>query len=119
MTVRVKVEKVDLGTAKGKGRICTAAATAAMVLAARRDSEPYVPYRQGDLRLSAETESQPERSLLKYGSAAVPYARPQYYGYPNKTWPGTAMKWFDKAKAAHLPEWMREAQAAARKAAGR
>ena len=40
----------------------------------------------------AETESVPEDGLLVWGNASVPYARAQYYGLPNKRWPGTYMQ---------------------------
>lgn len=119
MSVSVRISKVDLAKAEAKSRPIGQAANAALVMAARRDSEPYVPYLAGDLRRSAETESMPEKAVLKYGSAAVPYARPQYYGCPRKTWPGTTTRWFDAAKSAHMPAWAKEAQAAAREAAGR
>ncbi|WP_162610859.1 minor capsid protein [Gordonibacter sp. An230] len=119
MTVSLRIGRIDVAAAEAKKGPIATAATSAYVMAARRDSEQYVPYLTGDLRRSAETESQPERALLVYGSAAVPYARPQYYGCPRKTWPGTTTEWFDAAKAAHGPEWIKEAQAAAREAAGR
>lgn len=119
MSISVRVSEVDLSKAEAKSRRIRQAAQAALVMAARRDSEPFVPYLTGDLRRSAETESRPEKAVLKYGSAAVPYARPQYYGCPRKTWPGATTRWFDAAKAAHMPAWAKEAQAAAREAAGR
>lgn len=119
MSVTVRLGRVDLGGAVGKGDLCAAAAASALVMAARRDSEPFVPFLAGDLRRSAKTESRPESDLLVYGSAAVPYARPQYYGCPRKSFPGTTTRWFEAAKAAHLPAWVQEAQAAAREAAGK
>ena len=119
MSVSIRVSEVDLSRAEAKSRRIRQVAQAALVMAARRDSEPFVPYLTGDLRRSAETESRPEKSVLKYGSAAVPYARPQYYGCPRKTWPGTTLRWFEAAKNAYGPLWIREAQAAAREAAGR
>ena len=116
MSVTLRVSKADIAKAEQKGSKARQASVAAVVMAARRDSEPYVPYLDGHLRRSAETESQPEKALLKYGSAAVPYARPQYFGCPHKNWPGTTMRWFERAKEAHLPGWIQEAQSAAKEA---
>lgn len=119
MSVTVNLGKVDVSKASGKARLIRAAAQSAAVLAARRDCEPYVPYVMGALRGSAETESQPRKALLKYGSAAVPYARAQYYGCPRKTWPGTTMRWFEAAKGAYGAVWIKEAELAAREATGK
>ena len=119
MSVTVRVEKVQTEKAEAEGGVAKKAALAAYVMAARRDSEPYVPYLEGYLRLSAETESDPGGARLKYGSAAVPYARPQYYGCPRKTTKGTTTRWFEAAKAAHGAIWAKEAEMAAKEAVGR
>ena len=52
-------------------------------------------------------------------AAAVPYARPQYYGCPRKTTPGTTTRWFDAAKAVYGATWAKEAELAAKEAVGR
>ncbi len=119
IAVSMKVSKIDLSGAERKAPLMAQAAQAAVVMAARRDSEPLVPYRTGALRGSAETQSQPEQGKLVYGSSAVPYARPQYYGRPNKTWPGTTTRWFEHAADAHLAQWIEEGRKAAEEVAGR
>ena len=119
IAVSARVSKLDLSGAERKAPLMAQAAQATCVMAAMRDSEPYVPYLTGALRGSAETESQPEQGKLVYGSAAVPYAAPQYYGRPNKTWPGTTMKWFEHAADARLAQWVEEARRAAEEVAGR
>ena len=119
MSVTVRVEKVQTEKAEAEGGVAKRAALAAYVMAARRDSEPYVPYLTGDLRRSAETESDPGKASLKYGSGGGPHARPQYYGCPRKTTPGTTTRWFDAAKAAHGAIWAKEAELAAKEAVGR
>lgn len=117
--MRLSVKGADVTGAKRKGPLAKAAAVAGYVLAAIRDSEPYVPYVTGALRGTAHSESDPEAGRIVYGSAAVPYARPQYYGCPNKTWPGTTTEWFQKAREEHEGAWAREAEAAAKEAIGR
>lgn len=119
MSVTLRVVREDFSTAARKAETAEAAAKSALALAARRDSEQLVPYLTGDLRRTAETESRPEQGLLVYGNAAVPYARPQYYGCPRKTWPGTTMKWFEEAKSVFMESWAKEAQESAREAVGR
>lgn len=113
------VSRIDLSGAEGKSDLMAQAAQSAMVMAARRDSEPYVPYVTGALRGTAETQSQPEQGRLVYGSAGVPYARPQYYGHPNKTWPGTTTRWFEHAADVRLAQWVEEGRRAAEEVAGR
>lgn len=112
MSVRVK--SFDVSPAVAKGKDAAMAVRSMVTIAAREDTKPYVPYLMGDLRGTAETESVPEEGLLVYGNASVPYARAQYYGLPNKTWPGTVMQWFEASKAANMPAWERVGQEAAR-----
>lgn len=119
MAVSMHVSKIDLSGAEGKATLIADAVQAAVTIAARRDSEPYVPYLTGALRGSAETESQPEQGKLVYGNAAVPYARPQYYSCPGKTWPGTTTRWFEHAADARLAQWIEEGRRAAEEVAGR
>lgn len=117
--MRLRMKSADVSRAAAKGRPLEVAVVSAYTLAAIRDTEPIVPYVTGALRETAHSQSAPEAGRLIYGSAAVPYARPQYYGYPNKTWPGTEMQWWPKAHEAHGAAWLREAQAAAEEAASR
>lgn len=111
MKVSARVKSSDLVRALAKAGPMEQAVRTAVTIAAREDAKPYVPYVTGDLRGTAETESIPEQGRLAWGNASVPYARAQYYGLPNKTWPGTCMQWFDPAKAANLTSWIRAARA--------
>ena len=117
--MRLSVKRADVAGAARKAAPIEHAAVGAYALAAVRDTEPLVPYLNGPLRESAHSESMPEEGRIIYGSAAVPYARAQYYGCPRKRWPGTTTEWFPKAKQKHGAAWAREAQAAAKEAAGR
>ena len=107
MKVSAKLGSCDLSRAIAKAKGMERAVTTGVTLAAREDCKPYVPYLAGHLRGTAETESVPEAGLLVWGNASVPYARAQYYGLPNKRWPGTCMQWFDPAKAANISKWIR------------
>lgn len=107
MRVSARVAKVDVSKAQGKALLAHRKALTATTEAARVDTEPYVPFVTGALRRTAETESQPTRGLLIYGSSAVPYASAQYYGLPGKTWPGTVMHWFQVSKARNGEKWRR------------
>lgn len=117
--MRLSVKSVDASRAKSKAAPIEKAAVGAYAMAAIRDTEPLVPYLNGPLRESAHSESMPEEGRIIYGSAAVPYARAQYYDHPHKRWPGTTTEWFPKAKQKHGDAWTREAQEAAKEAAGR
>ena len=107
MKVSAKLGSCDLSRAIAKAKGMERAVTTGVTLAAREDCKPYVPYLDGHLRGTAETESVPEDGLLVWGNASVPYARAQHYGLPNKRWPGTCMQWFDPAKAANISKWIR------------
>lgn len=117
MNIDVKLKSADLSGAIKKAGGMERTVRTQVTLAAREDTKPYVPYVTGDLRATAETESAPEEGLLVYGNASVPYAAAQYYGCPNKTWPGTQMQWFAPSKAANLTRWIRIAQTAAEEGA--
>lgn len=119
IAVSARVSRIDLSGAERKAPLMAQAAQAAAVTAAMRDSNPYVPYETRALRGSAETQSQPEQGRLVYGSRAVPYAAPQYYGCPNKAWSGTTTRWFEHAADAHLAQWIEEGRRAAEEVAGR
>ena len=113
MRVSARLGSADLSRALAKAGEMGRAATVGVTLAAREDCKPYVPYLDGHLRATAETESDPERGRLVWGNASVPYAAAQYYGLPDKRWPGTCMQWFDPAKAANVSKWIRVAKAEA------
>lgn len=115
--MRLKVKKSNVSGAKKKSTAIQKATQAAIVMAARRDTEQFVPKVTGALRGTAHYQSEPEKGLLVYGDGNVTYARPQYYGCPNKTLPGTEMKWFEHAKPQYLPIWLREGEEAAKEAA--
>lgn len=117
--MRLSVKQADVSGAARKAAPIKRAAIGAYAMAVIRDSEPLVPYVTGALRGTAHSESSPEEGRVVYGSAAVPYARPQYYSNPNKTWPGTTMQWYPKARDRYAADWAREAEAAAKEAAGR
>jgi hypothetical protein len=116
--MNLSIGSMDFSGASAKGTVARGAAISALVMAARRDSEPFVPMKSGDLRRSAQTESDPQGGRLIYGSAAVPYARAQYYGCPHKTYPGTTTRWFEAAKASHMEQWLKEAAEAVKEAMG-
>lgn len=119
MSVTAKVETADLRGAQRKAAPISEAARAAVTMAAMRDTEQFVPRVTGAMRGTAELESEPEKGELVYGNGDVVYARPQYYGCPNKTWPGTVMKWFEHAKPIYMSSWLDEGERAAKEAAGR
>ncbi len=113
MSLRLKVKEVNVNRAITKGELARKAVLKTLVLAARRDSKPYVPMRKGRLRTTAETNSQPENGLLIYGGGSVKYARVQYDNqFSHYTTAGTGPKWFDKAKSAKSSQWTKEAQEA-------
>lgn len=118
MKVNVSLKSADLSKAVAKAGKFEKGVRSVVTIAAREDTKPYVPFLDGPLQGSAETESKPEEGLLIYGNASVPYARAQYYGLPNKTWPGTCMQWFDPSKAANMRKWERMAQEEADRIAG-
>lgn len=105
MTVRVRA-KVDIGRAEKKvsqdNMVKGQIALAGQIV---DDSEPYVPFRDGDLRGNVSIAG--DGSNITYGMV---YARAQYYGtngkqvfrkYSN----GGGKKWYLKAKRAHLENW--------------
>jgi len=110
MEVGLKVTTIDLAKAFAKAGPMQQAVKTSVTLAAREDTKRFVPYQDGALRATAETESRPEEGLLIWGNASVPYARAQYYGLPGKRRPGTVMFWFESAKAAFLKKWVQIAQ---------
>ena len=113
-----RVKSIDLDKAIQKGGRMESRVRSMVTMAALLDTTPYVPYLNGDLRLTAETESIFEDGLLIWGNVNVPYARAQYYRYPNKRWPGTQGQWFEPARAAKLSSWIDIAQEEAEKVAG-
>lgn len=107
MKVTAKVGRVDTSKASAKAKVAHEKALAATTEAARMDTEPLVPYVTGALRRTAETESKPTKGLLIYGNRSVPYARGQYYNFPNKSWPGTVKQWFEASKSRNAGKWRR------------
>lgn len=119
-SVQMRVAAVDVGRALQKADLMETAAVTAISQAVVRDSEPYVPKREGKLRASAETESDYESGKVRYGSSAVPYAAPQYNapGGWKYTTPGTGPDWYGKAEGKHLKQWIKEGEQAAKEEAG-
>lgn len=111
----VTIKELNLLDVISKASECRTNMKTAVVLTAREDCKPYVPYEDGALRTSAETESVPEEGQLVWGNARVPYAAAQYYGLPNKTTPKTCNQWFEDAFAAHKTSWINVAKAEAKK----
>lgn len=118
MRADARLKSADLSRAIAKAGAMARGVRTVVTLAAREDTKPYVPYVSGDLRGTAETESVPEEGLLVWGNSRVPYARAQYYGLPNKTWPGTVMQWWEPSRAANLGKWTRIADEEAHRVAG-
>lgn len=108
MRVGFKLQSVHLASLAPRAEAARKRARTMMTLAAIGDTRPYVPRLSGALVGTGDTESQPTRGLLIYGSSAVPYARAQYYGLANKTritHPQATMQWFAHSKAANKRKW--------------
>lgn len=120
-SVGFRVSAVDLGRAMQKADLMETAAVTAIAQGVVRDSEPYVPKREGKLRASAEIEIDYESGKVRYGNASVPYAAPQYNapGGWNYTTPSTGPRWFDEAQAIHMKQWLAEGKAAVKEVAGK
>lgn len=120
-SIQIRVAAVNVGRALQKADLMETAAVTAISQAVVRDSEPYVPKREGKLRASAETESDYETGKVRYGSAAVPYAAPQYNapGEWKYTTPGTGPDWYSKAEGKHLKQWIKEGEQAAKEEASK
>lgn len=76
-----------------------------------RDTRQFVPYDQGALESSVDSASEPGAVRWQ-----TPYAREQYYGYPNKSRAKNiraTKEWFEAAKAAYLRTWVKVAKRAA------
>lgn len=120
-SIQIRVAAVNVGRALQKADLMETAAVTAISQAVVRDSEPYVPKREGKLRASAETESDYETGKVRYGSAAVPYAAPQCNapGGWKYTTPGTGPDWYSKAEGKHLKQWIKEGEQAAKEEASK
>ena len=120
-SVSFRVSAVDLGRAMQKADLMETAAVTAIAQGVVRDSEPFIPKREGFLRQTGETESDYESGKVRYGNASVPYAAPQYNapGGWNYTTPGTGPRWFDEAQAIHMKQWLAEGKAAVKEVAGK
>lgn len=116
-SVSFRVSAVDLGRAMQKADLMETAAVTAIAQGVVRDSEPFIPKREGALRQTGETES----GKVRYGNASVSYAAPQYNapGDWNYTTPGTGPRWFDEAQAKHMKQWLAEGKAAVKEVAGK
>ena len=115
--MRLRVKRANVTGAKKKSSAISKAVKAAITMAARRDTNQYVPYQEHRLQGTAYTQSDLEEGELVYGDGSVPYAKPQYYGCPNKSHPETTMRWFEHAKPQYLPIWLKEGEQAAKEAA--
>lgn len=72
------------------------------------DTNPYVPFKEGDLR-NQSTIALNGKQIIYH----VPYAKKQYYNFGAKfTTPGTGPKWDSKALAIHGASWIRVAERA-------
>jgi hypothetical protein len=98
----MRVRTADFKGVAQKGATARRRIMSMLTLTVREDTKPYVPYVTGALRRSAELASVPDAGRLVYD---MPYARAQYYGLPNKTWPGTTMQWFEASLAANRQRW--------------
>lgn len=119
-SVSFRVSAVDLGRAMKKADLMETAAVTAIAQGVVRDSEPFIPKREGNLRKTGETESDYEEGKVRYGSASVPYAAPQYDapGGWSYTTPGTGPRWFDEAQAKHMKQWLAEGKKAVKEVTG-
>ena len=71
-----------------------------------KDSNYYCPEDEGGLHKSVLPSAATGRGLLEWNEE---YARPQYYGLPNKSLdenPNARMKWFEAAKAVCKKKWL-------------
>lgn len=120
-SVSFRVSAVDLGRAIKKADLMETAAVTAIAQGVVRDSEPFIPKREGALRQTGEIESDYESGKVRYGNKSVPYAAPQYNapGGWNYTTPGTGPRWFDEAQAIHMKQWLAEGKAAVKEVAGK
>ncbi|HEL2057761.1 TPA: capsid protein [Streptococcus suis] len=70
------------------------------------DVDPYIPLRDGPLRLSGRVEQ-----MGRIVSHNTVYARAHYYGtngivdFHNYSTPGTGPKWDERAKENHMNSW--------------
>lgn len=102
---------VDTGAVAGRLRERVAVAQAGLDAAVLRDCAAYVPYRTGALLASGEAGG----GEVRYTAA---YARRVYYGlgmrFGKGTHPLAGAQWFERGKAVHGGEWVREVEAVVR-----
>lgn len=76
-----------------------------------RCSAPYVPMRTGNLMTSGNTGTTLGSGEVVYNA---PYASRMYYGlsynFSKEKHPQACAQWFEKAKAAHLDDWIKGVQ---------
>ena len=101
--------KVDFDTAKLMQKIKKNASVAQKRLdaAVLADSNKYCPMQTGTLQKSAIIATVIGSGRISW---VTPYARRQYYEYPDKRHsrnPNATGKWFETAKAKRMKEWER------------
>lgn len=78
---------------------------------ATKDSNFYIPKRDGDLELSSKTHSDYEKGIIGW---STPYARKLYYNpqynFKKDVNPHARGLWFEHAKSKHLSEWINMAK---------
>lgn len=121
MSIKCSVKAVELAKAMQKADLMEEAAVTAISQGVVRDSAPFVPRLEGSLRQTAETESDYVSGKVIYGNRSVPYAAAHYYapGNWNYTTPGTGPRWFEKAQAKHMKQWLAEGEKAVKEAASK
>ena len=110
--------KLDFDTAKIMQKINKNASAAQKRLdaAVLADSNKYCPMQTGTLQKSAIIATVIGSGRVSW---ATPYARAQYYDYPDKRHnrnPNATGKWFETAKARHMKKWERIANEGYREA---
>ena len=102
--VRVTIDSMAINSEIQKRKAKAQAALDAQVM---KDSNYFVPIDTHVLETSVITGSVIGSSVLEWDT---PYARKQYYEYPNKSKdenPNAVMKWFEAAKAKYKDVWIR------------
>lgn len=128
MRARFYVKEADFSGLAAKSQKIKKAVIFDVASAVRIDTDPYVPFQDGDLSGSALTASNPKEGLIVYGNtinkSGVPvnnYAKAQFYGLPNKKklgHPKASMKWIEPSKRANMTKWRLVAAQAAKRVCG-
>ncbi|TQI66264.1 minor capsid protein [Clostridium sp. KNHs216] len=76
-----------------------------------KDCDPFVPFRTGELDLSAKLGTDIGSGEVDY---IAPYARKMYYGlsfdFDRSSHPQAQAQWFEAAKAVHKQTWINGAK---------